>query len=92
MEQGRWLISGRVQGVGFRWFVREQARALKVRGWVRNNGDGTVELHAEGDRESLARLRDAVTAGPPGASVESISDAPGDGGVESLPLPFTVLR
>ena len=68
------LVTGRVQGVGFRWFVRERARRWGLTGWVRNRQDGSVELVARGAPESIDGLRRDVTAGPPGASVERVAD------------------
>ncbi|OGR94779.1 MAG: hypothetical protein A2V88_00940 [Elusimicrobia bacterium RBG_16_66_12] len=60
------LVEGRVQGVGFRWFVRERAEALGLAGWVRNREDGTVEAEVEGDRRAvegfIESLRDHPTA------------------------------
>jgi acylphosphatase len=76
-------VSGRVQGVSFRWYTQEQARRLGVSGWVRNEPDGSVLLHAEGDDEAvdglvawchqgpgLARVRDVAVrdAAPSGAT------------------------
>lgn len=67
-------ITGRVQGVGFRWWVRRQAVALDLRGWVMNAADErTVELLAEGERAALDELVRRLHAGPPGAHVESVS-------------------
>ena len=51
------LIQGRVQGVGFRWFVHREASELDLRGWVRNTEDGDVEVVASGSAEDLAELR-----------------------------------
>lgn len=90
MRAVRLVIRGRVQGVGFRWFVRESARSLGLAGWVRNNADGSVELEAEGTEDALARLRAAVGEGPAGAIVDAVEDRPADG--RQLPQPFTVHR
>lgn len=68
------LVRGRVQGVGFRWHVREIARRLGLRGWVRNCPDGAVEIAAEGSDESIQRLQDELRKGPPGAVVSSVED------------------
>jgi acylphosphatase len=57
-------IDGHVQGVGFRYFVREQAAAMPITGWVRNLHDGRVEMIAEGKREDLDKLLTAVKQGP----------------------------
>ena len=84
------IITGRVQGVGFRWFVRETARRVGLAGWVCNLPDGSVELAAEGDEESLDLLRRGVEAGPPGAEVRNIRDVAGDAG--PLTKPFSVRR
>ena len=65
-------VEGRVQGVGFRWFVRERASALGLVGWVWNAPDGAVELCAAGDERRLAELRAIVERGPRGASVEQV--------------------
>src|SRR5262249_53447551 len=66
------IVHGRVQGVGFRFFVNACADALNLRGWVRNLPDGTVEVHATGTRCSLANLRADLGQGPVGAVVESV--------------------
>lgn len=68
----RLLISGRVQGVGFRYFVEARARAEGVHGWVRNLDDGRVEALLEGDRESVERVELAARRGPPLAHVDDV--------------------
>ncbi|HXV77773.1 MAG TPA: TrmH family RNA methyltransferase [Candidatus Polarisedimenticolaceae bacterium] len=68
----RWLVSGRVQGVGFRYHVLRAARNLGVRGDVRNLPDGRVELRVRAPRELLSDLLRAVREGPPAARVESV--------------------
>lgn len=65
-------ISGRVQGVYFRGTTREQAHALGLTGWVRNEYDGTVRVVAEGDEPSLQRLLTFLHQGPPGAHVTHV--------------------
>ncbi len=65
-------VTGRVQGVGFRQFVRYHARRLGLTGWVRNEPDGSVYLVAEGPRELLEQLLDAVRQGPPAARVDDV--------------------
>ena len=67
------IIEGRVQGVGFRYFVLENARALGVTGWVRNRWDGTVEVLAEGERKKLEKLLLHLQRGPRSASVYKIT-------------------
>ena len=66
------FVSGKVQGVGFRDFTRAQARSLNLTGWVKNLPDGRVELVAEGNREQLKKLLEAVSKGPPAARVDKI--------------------
>ena len=84
-------ISGMVQGVGFRWFVRQRATSLNVAGWVANRDDGSVELAAEGDPDTLRSLVEAVRRGPPGARVDSIAELPTEA-LGDLPSPFTAIR
>jgi acylphosphatase len=86
------LVRGRVQGVGFRWFVRERARELGVRGWVRNRADGSVEIEAEGDLASLEQLRLSLSKGPPGAQVSDIEDLPASQSAGERPYPFSIVR
>ena len=66
----RFLLGGRVQGVGFRMFVHARAAVEGVHGWVRNLEDGSVEALVEGDAESVDRMELALRRGPPGARVE----------------------
>jgi acylphosphatase len=70
----RLLVSGRVQGVGFREFTRRTAQRLGVGGWVRNLAGGGVEVVADGDRPVLEALVNAVRGGPPGAFVRDIRE------------------
>jgi len=63
-------VKGRVQGVGFRAHVDYNARQLGVTGWVRNVGYDVVEAVAEGERQKLGRLEQAIKAGPPGSHVD----------------------
>lgn len=83
-------IEGVVQGVGFRWFVREYAVRLGVRGWVRNLPDGAVEVAAAGPVAPLVLLADALRRGPPSASVTAVIALPDP--EDELPHPFTILR
>ena len=66
------LIRGRVQGVGFRWFVHREASELGLRGWVRNTEDGAVEVVAAGDPEDLHDLRTELKKGSRGSRVDTI--------------------
>jgi acylphosphatase len=66
------LIRGRVQGVGFRWFVQREASELELRGWVRNTEDGDVEVVASGSAEDLGELRSSLRRGPRGARVDNV--------------------
>lgn len=71
-------MSGRVQGVGFRFWTRRTARALGLAGRVRNLPDGSVEVQAVGPEEALARLETALAEGPPAARVERVERVPAD--------------
>jgi acylphosphatase len=68
----RYRVTGRVQGVGFRFFVDDVARREGVSGWVRNAEDGTVEVLVEGDREAVLRVEAALRRGPSGARVDDV--------------------
>lgn len=65
-------VHGRVQGVGFRYFVLEKASQLRLRGWVANDPDGALSVLAEGPRSSVERLLAALEAGPPAARVDRV--------------------
>ena len=66
------LIQGRVQGVGFRWFVQREASELALRGWVRNTEEGDVEVVAAGEPADLDELRASLRRGPRGARVDGL--------------------
>jgi acylphosphatase len=98
------VIAGKVQGVGFRWFVRERARRLGVAGWVRNESDGTVHIVVGGPASLVSRFVDELNVGPPNAVVETIRELElhedgGDAGAAgpvrmppALPYPFEIRR
>ena len=81
----RLIVTGRVQGVGFRWWVTEQAQQLGLQGWVRNRRDGSVEIHAAGDEAAVNELEARCRTGPPAARVVDVGTAISD---ESVPLGF----
>jgi acylphosphatase len=82
-------IVGKVQGVGFRWFVRERAVELGVSGWVRNTRNGDVELAARADSVKLELLESAVIRGPASAIVTAVHrEAPTNDA--SYPTPFRI--
>jgi acylphosphatase len=68
----RLTVSGRVQGVGFRWFAVSEAQRLGLSGWVRNLPDGRVEAEAQGPAERVAEFAAALGRGPSSAAVESV--------------------
>ena len=68
------VVTGRVQGVGFRWSARRAAERLGLVGSVRNRGDGSVEVQVAGPEPEVAQLRDWLDRGPPGARVESVRE------------------
>ncbi len=69
-----YLVKGRVQGVGFRWFVHREAAELNLRGWVRNTEDGHVEVVVAGRPEDLAELRQALHKGSRGSRVDAVTE------------------
>ena len=70
----RFIVRGRVQGVGFRWFVEREAHLLGIAGWVRNKPDSSVEVLAMGTREQLAGLRSRLQQGPRAARVDHVEE------------------
>ncbi|HEY3128617.1 MAG TPA: acylphosphatase [Acidobacteriota bacterium] len=73
IRRKRLLLSGRVQGVGFRYFAYRLARELGLRGWVRNLRDGNVEIEVQGEEELLDQFLMEIKSGPQLAIVEDIS-------------------
>lgn len=84
-------VAGMVQGVGFRWYVRERARRLGVSGWVRNLADGSVEVFADGGPDALTVLRAELVRGPRGARVDTVVDESATP-PEEVRAPFEILR
>jgi acylphosphatase len=72
----RYLVSGVVQGVGFRYFTQDEAERLRLAGFVRNLRDGRVEVYAIGAPEKLAQLRVLLERGPRGAMVQTVAEEP----------------
>jgi acylphosphatase len=68
----RFVVSGRVQGVGFRWFVQDAAMLEGAVGWVRNLPDGQVEALIQAEAEAVARIERRIRRGPPAARVERV--------------------
>ena len=68
----RYVLSGRVQGVGFRYFTLASAAREGIHGWVRNLGDGTVEIAAEGEEEAVERFERSIRQGPAGGRLEAV--------------------
>jgi len=71
-----YLVKGRVQGVGFRWFVQREAAELGLRGWVRNTDDGHVEVLAAGSPEQMQELVLALHRGTRGSRVDKVEVHP----------------
>jgi acylphosphatase len=82
----RLLIRGRVQGVGYRWWARGEARRLRLDGWVRNLADGSVELVAAGPAAAVAGLEDLCRRGPASAHVTGIERSAAD--TDAVPAGF----
>lgn len=83
-------VLGRVQGVGFRWFIRVHGRRLGLSGWVMNQPDGTVEIAAEGAQEKLDDLKRMAARGPEGAAVSEVKELPPPDA--ALDFPFGVRK
>lgn len=66
------VVTGRVQGVGYRWFVRDLASLRAVSGWVRNRRDGAVEAEFHGDRAQIEAILDAMRTGPAHARIDGL--------------------
>jgi acylphosphatase len=75
LETRHYIVSGRVQGVGFRWFVEREAAQLGITGWVRNCDHGDVEVMATGTPDQLRSLRQELQQGPRAARVDHVSEA-----------------
>jgi acylphosphatase len=89
-ERRAYRLSGRVQGVGFRWWARETASTLGLRGVVRNEPDGSVWLEAQGAAARLDQFERLLETGPPGALVREVrKEGPGR---DSLPPRFEIGR
>jgi len=67
------IVSGHVQGVGYRYFVYQRAVRLGLNGWVRNEPGGTVRLRVEGDRSLIEELIDELKVGPPSSAVSDVA-------------------
>lgn len=89
MRSAKLRITGRVQGVGYRAWVIQEAARLGLRGWVRNRADGSVEALVIGADEAVAVMIEACYEGPPAARVAevAVSDAADDGSEGFRPLP-----
>ncbi len=92
MSARRFVVSGRVQGVGFRYFVAREAEALGVGGWVRNLPDGRVEVLATGEADLIEAFEGRLWQGPPHAKVAAVErsdgEAPASPGFRILPTPW----
>ena len=74
----RWIVTGRVQGVSYRYFTQQAARELELTGWVRNLPDGSVEVQVAGDDAVLERFRQQLREGPRFGRVDGIAEEPLD--------------
>ncbi len=83
------LVGGRVQAVGFRWFVCQTAHRLGLSGWVANLPDGSVQVVASGSAAAVGELTAALHLGPPGARVDQVTLGPVNPG-QTLPDPFQI--
>lgn len=82
-------VHGRVQGIGFRYYVRAEAQALELAGWVRNEADGSVTGEAAGDFSRMEAFREILEHGSPGSRISRLDWWPLDEG-KSLPFPFAI--
>lgn len=88
-ERQGFRVTGRVQGVGFRWWTRRTARDLGIRGTVRNCRDGSVEIHAQGPDAAMDRFRERLERGPTSARVEEVEEISSE---QVLPGRFEIVR
>lgn len=79
MQTKQLIVTGRVQGVGFRNFIEFKARQFTINGWVRNRRDGSVEAMIQGTPENIAAMISSAHHGPPQASVTSVTVSDGSG-------------
>ncbi len=84
------VVKGRVQGVGFRWFSRQQADRFGIKGWVKNLPNGDVEIFAEGERAAVDAFMETIRQGPSFAYVEEmlISEQPLDRSYSTFEVKF----
>jgi acylphosphatase len=97
--KAQFRVTGRVQGVGFRWWAQAQAQALGLAGFVRNDPDGAVSGIAGGGDAAMAAFRDRLAEGPSSARVADVAwqevgevDADPGTGAQSLPFPYEIQR
>lgn len=90
MPTRHYIVRGRVQGVGFRWFTRQEALTLGLSGWTRNLRDGTVEVLVNGPSEALEEMDTTIVHGPPSARVDTVNSDTGENGSQ-VPLGFEIL-
>jgi acylphosphatase len=87
----RYVVIGRVQGVGFRWFVEREARLAGITGWVRNRDDGSVEVLASASEAQHAELRRKLAEGPRASRVDEVQELePGAGEAAELGDEFQI--
>ncbi len=89
-DAARWVVAGRVQGVGFRWFTLRVAERLGLSGWARNLPDGRVEVVAAGSPRALDQLEQAIRRGPLAARVESVDKSSDVSPEDTLPNSFDI--
>ncbi|HSU16036.1 acylphosphatase [Longimicrobium sp.] len=90
MAEAGYRVTGRVQGVGFRWWTRAQAARLGLVGTVRNAEDGSVEVQARGSDYALAELERLLVEGPPHAAVARVDRIPAS--LSSTAAAFEIVR
>ncbi|MCH7493737.1 acylphosphatase [bacterium] len=90
MPTRHYIVRGRVQGVGFRWFTRQEALTLGLSGWTRNRRDGSVEVLVNGPSEALEEMDHTIVQGPPTARVDAV-DSDGGENADKVPLGFEIL-